>query len=337
MIYPEFIKKGDTIGITAPSAGSECEMDLIRLELAKRCFQNRGYEIIETPNCRTNEQGRSSGAKERGKQFNDLIKDENVKAIINFSGGEFLLEMLPYIDFELIKKNNKWIQGYSDPTGILYPITTNLDIATVYADNFKIFAMNPIHRSLENNINILEGNNIIQNSFEMYEDERNEHITGTESYLLNKKVQWININDEKEIKIQGRLIGGCIDVLAYLIGTRFDGTLKFIEKYKNDGIIWYFDNCELSSEYIIRTMWQFKELGYFKYTKGIIWGRTGIEKSYYDIKFKDAIKQSLSELNIPIILEADIGHKPPRMTMINGAIANIESKDGKGKIEFELK
>ena len=32
MIYPEFIKIGDTIAVTAPSAGSECEMDKIKLD-----------------------------------------------------------------------------------------------------------------------------------------------------------------------------------------------------------------------------------------------------------------------------------------------------------------
>lgn len=337
MIYPEFIKKGDTIGVTAPSAGCENEMDLKRLDLAKNNLKNMSFEIIETANCRTNENGRSSSEEERGKQFNNLIKDNDVKAIINLAGGDFLLEMLPYIDFKLIKQNTKWIQGYSDPTGILYPITTNLDIATVYGDNFKAFAMDPMHKSLKNNLELLEGNRVIQESFDMYENERKELITGNEQYNLTQKVKWVNLQDENEIKIKGRIIGGCIDVLLSLIGTEFDGTSKFIEKYKDDGILWYFDNCELTSEQIIRAMWQFKQLGYFKYTKGIIWGRTGIEKSYYDISFKDAIKQSISDLNVPIILEADIGHKPPRMTIINGAIAYITSSKGKGSIKFEMK
>ena len=46
--------------------------------------------------------------------------------------------------------------------------------------------------------------------------------------------------------VTGRLIGGCIDVLKDIIGTKYDGTLDFIEKYKDDGIIWYFDNFALS-------------------------------------------------------------------------------------------
>ena len=61
------------------------------------------------------------------------------------------------------------------------------------------------------------------------------------------------------------------------------------------------------------------------------------DASYYDISFKEAVKKSLEDLDIPIIINIDIGHIPPRMTIINGAIAVINSKNGKGTIEFFLK
>lgn len=337
MIYPEFLKKGDAVAVTALSAGSECEMDKIRLNLAKERFGKMGFNVIETPNCYTSICGRSSSAETRGKEFNSVIENNDAKAIILLAGGEFLVESLSNIDFDLIKKFPKWIQGYSDPTGILYSVTTNLDIATLYGENFRSFAMDPMHKSLENDLSILSGEGIIQESFDLYEDEWREYVTGKEEFELTKPVKWINLNEEKVIDLSGRIIGGCLDILLFIIGTKYDGTLKFIEKYKNDGIIWYFDNCELSSEDIIRAMWKMKELGFFKYTKGIIWGRTGIEKSCKDISFQEAIKQSLSDLNVPIILEADIGHKPPRMTIINGAITHINSSNGKGSISFELR
>ena len=79
-----------------------------------------------------------------------------------------------------------------------------------------------------------------------------------------------------------------------------------------------------------------QNMNYFKYCKGIIFGRSATVSSYYDISFKDAINHSLEELNIPIIINTDLGHVSPRMTIINGAIANIKSKDGKGSIKFKL-
>ncbi len=336
MIYPEFLKEHDTIGVTAPSDGITDEVKLKRLDNAIKNFEDRSFIIKETPNVRCSVKGRSSSSKERAEELERLYKDDNVKTIITSGGGDFLLEMLSELDFNVIKDNPKWLQGYSDPTGLLFTITTNLDIATVYSDNFKTFGMEPWHKSLENNLEILKGNIIEQTSFSKYEEDK-KLITGLESFNLTKKVYWKNLNNEEVINIKGRIIGGCLDLITELFGTRFDNTKAFLEKYNDDGIIWYFDVCELSSESLIRTLWKLKDNGYFKYTKGIIFGRSFIYNSYYDISYEETIYESLKDLNIPIIINADIGHVSPRMTIINGAIATITSSKGKGKIKFTLK
>ena len=336
MIYPEFLKEHDTIGVTAPSDGITDEVKLKRLDNAIKNFEEKGFNIKETPNVRCSVKGRSSSSKERAEELESLYKDDNVKTIITSGGGDFLLEMLSEVDFNAIKDNPKWLQGYSDPTGLLFTITTNLDIATVYSDNFKTFGMEPWHKSLENNLEILKGNMVEQTSFSKYEEDK-KLITGLEPFNLTKKVYWKNLNNEEVINIKGRMIGGCLDLITELFGTRFDKTKDFLEKYKDDGIIWYFDVCELSSESLIRTLWKLKDNGYFKYTKGILFSRVYACNSYYDISYEEAIYESLKDLNIPIIINADIGHVSPRMTIINGAIATITSSKGKGKIKFELK
>ena len=336
MIYPEFLKEHDTIGVTAPSDGITDEVKLKRLDNAIKNFEDRSFIIKETPNVRCSVKGRSSSSKERAEELESLYKDDNVKTIITSGGGDFLLEMLSEVDFNAIKDNPKWLQGYSDPTGLLFTITTNLDIATVYSDNFKTFGMEPWHKSLENNLEILKGNMVEQTSFSKYEEDK-KLITGLEPFNLTKKVYWKNLNNEEVINIKGRMIGGCLDLITELFGTRFDKTKDFLEKYKDDGIIWYFDVCELSSESLIRTLWKLKDNGYFKYTKGILFSRVYACNSYYDISYEETIYESLKDLNIPIIINADIGHVSPRMTIINGAIATITSSKGKGKIKFTLK
>lgn len=337
MIYPEFLKEQDTIGVTAPSDGIIEKVDLYRLDSAINKLKNIGFNVVETENVRTSFKGASSPSKTRASELEELYKDDNIKTIICAAGGDFLLEMLSEFDFNVVKNNPKWLQGYSDPTGLLFTITTTLDIATIYADNFKSFGMNPLHKSIINNIEILKGNLIVQESFEKYEKERVNYIVGDEPYNLTENIYWENLIGKEKVEIQGRMIGGCLDILNELFGTRFDKTKEFIEKYKDDGIIWYFDNCELNSEALIRTMWKFKDNGWFKYTKGIVFGRSMIEASYHDISFKEALIHSLEELNIPVIINADIGHVSPRMTIINGSIATITSENGKGSIKFELK
>lgn len=337
MIYPKFIKETDTIGVTAPSDGITNPAKLKRLDYAIESFSNRGFKIKETNNVRTSFNGKSASSKIQAQELENLYLDSSVKMIFCAAGGDFLLEMLSEFDFNIAKNNPKWVQGYSDPTGLLFTMTTNCDIATIYSNNFAAFGMSPWHESLEMNLEILKGNTVTQKSFSKYESGHTKYIIGNEPYVLDSLVKWENLNNEDRIAIKGRIIGGAIDCLTDILGTPFDKTLDFIEKYKEEGIVWYFDNCELSSEDLIRTLWKFKVSGWFKYTKGIIFGRSATESSYYDISFKEAVKHSLSELNVPIIINADIGHMSPRMTIINGAIAHITSSNGKGTIGFELK
>lgn len=336
MIYPKFIKRGDKIGVTATSAGNGDELHVRELEFSEEAFKQIGYNIIETKNVRTDNKLRSSSKETRAKEFMELIEDKNINAIITARGGEFLVEIIPYIDFNLIKQNPKWVQGYSDTTGIGFCITTISDIATIYGENFNSFAMQPWHDALHKNVELLEGKILEQNSFDKYQGNWQQGVIGNETWKTTKKVRWKNARGEAKIEIEGRLIGGCIDVLTLLVGTKYDKVETFCKRYENNGIIWFFDNCELSSEGVLRALWQMKEAGWFNRVKGFIFGRTMTRKSNCDISFEESILDVIGELNVPIIFDADIGHVPPQMTLINGAIAKITSKDGKGKIKFVL-
>lgn len=337
MNYPNFIKKGDLIGITAPSDGIIDECKLNRLDNANLKLKKLGFNIWETPNVRSSFNGRSSHPIERAKQLEELYLNKNVSCIFCAAGGDFLVELLPFLNLNIIKKNLKWIQGFSDPTALLYTITTKLDIATIYSNNYTAFGMDNWHISLDNNLKILQGNIPVQNSFDKFESSYQNYLTGLESYNLDKIVYWESLLNDSHTMFKGRLIGGCFDVLLNILGTKYDGTNSFLSKYKKDGIVWFFDICELTNEEIIRGLWKFKELGYFKYTSGIILGRLGEEKSCYNFTLKNILNESLSELNIPVIFNADIGHRPPQLTFINGALCEVESKNGKGSIKFILK
>lgn len=336
MKYPNFIKSGNIIGITAPSDGVMDPLKQVRLDSAIRSFQEKGYEVIETEHVRCSNKGKSCDSKIQAKEVEELFLDSKVSCIFCVGGGDFLLEMLPYFDYSVVANHPKWIQGYSDPTGLLFTITTKLDIATIYGDNFKAFGMNPWHQSLSNNHKILTGESIVQNNFQLYEKKIAESITGLEPYHLNTQVEWKSLNGENQITLKGRMIGGCIDVLLSLVGTKFDCVTEFIEKYKEDGIIWYFDNAELTSEQLIRGLWQLEMAGWFQYTKAVVFGRSMVESSYYDISFKEALETSLSKLGVPVLYDLDFGHVSPRMTIINGAISQINYEQGKGSIQFFL-
>jgi len=192
------------------------------------------------------------------------------------------------------------------------------------------------HKSLEENFKIITGNKNKQNNFKQFQNTTPEIKTGCEEFTLTENVHWINLNKEAKIEMEGRLIGGCIDNLVNIIGTKYDKTNDFIRKYSYDGVIWYFDNCELSCGSLARILWQFKENGWFKHTNGIIFGRMPYKKNEAS-SFQEGIKAILNELDIPIIIDADIGHIPPNLTIINGAYAKITTEKGNGTIEYTFR
>lgn len=336
MIYPKFLKENNRIGVPAPSAGADNKTKA-KFENSIKNMEKLGYKIQASKNLLKCEKGRSSSAIERADEINRMFYSKDIDIILCATGGEFLVEILPYINFEIIKTNPKLISGFSDPTGLLYPITTKYDIATIYGKNFSSFGMENFHKSQYDFLEIIKGNIIEQESFELYEEEQKAGITGLEGYNLTKKVYWNTLNN-KEVTLNGRIVGGCFDIIAELAGTKYDGINEFNKKYKNDGVIWYFDNCELSLNETIRTLWKLDELGYFKYTKGVIFGRFGVETDYFGYGIEECLKDSvLSKKNIEVVYNADISHKPPCLTIINGSIANVNVNNGKGKISFELK
>lgn len=328
MKYPKFLNKNSLIGITAPSAGvGEYTTDY---EKSLNNIKKRGYNIIETSDVRS--KGIISAPSEkRAKEVTRLFEDNDVDMIMCATGGDLLTDILPYLDLDKIKNNPKWIMGASDPTNLLYLITTKLDIATIYGHNAASFDSKNLYKSQEIALDYIEGKILKQESYELYEKSKDERIEN--NYNLTEQVNWKSNKDK--INIKGRIIGGCIDCLRYLPGTEFDYTKEFIEKYKEDGIIWYFDIFSMSAEDLYLTLFQLKESHWFKYIKGVIVGRVLFPSTHIGMTYEKALQDVFED--IPIIYDADIGHVCPKMTIINGSIANIKYKNNKGIIEQYLK
>ena len=395
MNYPEKLKKGDTIGICAPSGGITEKEDILQLELAENQLRKMGYKIIETKSVRKEAKGRSASGKERAKEFMELLENEEVKLIIFAAGGDFLIEIFDYLDFEKIKDlKPKWLQGFSDITGISFLFNIILDIPTMYCQTIKYYAMNPLFRNLTDALKIEEGEGIVQKSFEKYqkvvdfresienentendnlnlknnieekentnslenindennskklEEKENREIAEfqkeeynleelTKTYELTEKVEWKNITGEEKIQIKGRSLGGCLDCIKGYIGTKYDKVNEYVERHKKDGLIWFLEVFEMNTPEVYRTLWQMKNAGYFKYCTGIVFGRPLFIREDYETNFNDTVKEALQDLEIPIICDADIGHVKPQLAIVNGAILEITSQNGKGTVKTIL-
>ena len=142
MNYPESLKKGDTIGICAPSGGITKIDKIKKLEEAIKQLEEMGYNVIETESVRKEEKGRSNTAKKRAEEFMQLLKNDSVKLIIFATGGDYLMEMLDYLNIDEIKKlKPKWMQGFSD--------ITTLEFLLSFFDLFIIsYSLNLINDSV---------------------------------------------------------------------------------------------------------------------------------------------------------------------------------------------
>lgn len=340
MKYPEFLKEGDKIILTALSAGVHSNDEEKRNKYFKAIenLKKEGFEVEMQPHCLKLRAYRSAGAKDRARKFMDGYFDKDSKMLLNVSGGTYQYETLPYINYKKIKESPaRWVQGYSDTTHITFLLTTLCDVASVYSNGLSEFGYHLLSESARNNIELLKGNDLIQHSYEKYGKIKNEE----DPFALPEfehDVEWKTLSGEKEIEISGRLIGGCQDVINGLVGTKYDKVKKFLHKYKDDGIVWYLETFASDPEKFAISLNQLKEAGYFKYCKGIVFGRPMFyNMQWINVSYEKTIKKVLGKLNVPILYDADIGHVSPMLTLINGSITTFKYKEGKCEIITELR
>ena len=333
IIYPNKLKTGDTVGITAVSMPANEE----KIDIAINNLKELGLKVVETSNVRSTGIVSSDG-KRRAEEFLELYKNPDVKYIIAARGGEFLMEMLPYLKGheDIIRNNVKWFQGFSDPSLLNLYITTNFNIATINMENISDYAMKPRFKSLQDSLDFMfkDENEFVQESFEKYQKQEFEEGNLKGYNLTEKNIYECDTNN---VKFEGRLIGGCIDVFNMISGTDLDKIEEFVSQFDDDGVIWYLDNCELAPCEFYRRLWYMKQKNYFKNVKGFLIGRSFMQYNNNEFfTFKDAVERALRELNVPIVYNVDTGHIPPQMYMINGSYAIFEYNNGKGKLTQKL-
>lgn len=338
MRYPEFLKPHGTIGLIAPSFGVSDFPYEDRFYDAVKKFKEKGYKIVEAEHLYGIDHAASASAEIRAKEFMDMYLNDDIDFIFSVAGGELMLSILPYIDFERIRNAKaKYLMGFSDNTCLTFTLNTICDVASIYGPCFGGFGMEPWDQSLEDGYEVLTGKKLKLNSYPKYEvkPEDFEVLPGhaLDPYLLNTDVEYKTL-DGKPVEFKGRLVGGCLDLLTNICGTKFDFVKEFIEKYKDDSIVWYLEACDLTVLDMYRSLWQLKNAGWFEHCAGIMFGRPANPQEMFDVDVKYALENVVGYL--PVIYDMDFGHVQPSWSIISGSIAKVESKNGKGTISFSL-
>ena len=326
MRQPKHINKGDAIYMVAPSFGVTTEPYSIRYVEALKRFKAKGYRIIEGGNVLLEEGVAASTTPEkRGKEINDAFASD-ASLILSVGGGETMVEMLPFVDFDAIKKGEpKWFMGFSDNTNLTLPLVLLTDTISIYGPCAPSFYQKKWRVSEEDSFRLLAGETHLE-GYPKFSITRSNKLHPLWAYRLTQ--QKIIQSHSYEGPFSGRLIGGCLDCILGLIGTPYGNVPEYAERHKEEGIIFFFEACDLNPLSIRRGLFQLKQAGWFKYAKGFLLGRHLCrDQEWLGVNKYNAVLDILSPLGLPILMDIDLGHIPPSLPIKVGAKATVSLND----------
>lgn len=249
-------------------------------------------EISQHALCET---GRFSGSVEQ--RLSDLQKafdDPKVKLIFCSRGGYGTVHLLEKLDFSGMKKNPKWVVGYSDIT-LLHAALQNKGIASIHGPMAKHFSDEGA-----DDVAVRYTKSILAGQPLSYQ------IPVKENAYLNRKGRAI-----------GRLFGGNLSVFCSLLGTKYASI-----PYK--GILFIEDIGEAPYR-VDRMIHQLRLAGVFKRIGGLIVGRFSDyeedNQMYYPLR--ESIRKAASAYNFPLCFDFPVGHVKLNFPLIMGETASL--------------
>ena len=297
-VMPEFLKKGDTVGITATAR----KIDLENLAPAIQLLESWGLKVVI---------GRTIGKEEnqlagpdwlRATDFQEMLDNPNIKAIWGAKGGYGTVRIIDKIDFTNFKKKPKWVVGFSDMT-ILHSHINNMGIGTLHA----MMALSTKTAAPESSESLRKA------------------LFGEK---LEYRVPCHNFN--REGKAEGELVGGNLSVLFSLMGSKseinYNGKILFIEDL--DEYLYHID----------RMMMNLKRNGYFDGLKGmVIGGMTSMNDNEIPWG-KDALEiiQDVTKgFSFPVVYNFPAGHMKDNRALILGKKVSLEVNDKESILQFK--
>ena len=220
MIKPESLKVGDKVALVSLSSGGlGDEKNKERLQRTINNIQKTfGLEVVFTPNALIGSKEIYEHPELRAKDLMDAFKDDSIKAIWTLTGGNDTIRLLPYIDFDEIRKNPKIFMGFSDTT-INHFMMYKARLTSYYGPAAGVeFSLKEMFQ--ENTDTVI---NIFFNPQETMElshyrikandpEDWSKGTTKLDDSIGYEVVQGSGI-------VIGSLLGGCIDVFPMIIGT----------------------------------------------------------------------------------------------------------------------
>lgn len=152
---------------------------------------------------------------------------------------------------------------------------------------------------------------------------------------LTEPTRWRRLDGSTApVTFRGRLIGGCLDTIAWLAGSKYGDIPRFIQESGKLGTILYLENAEMTPPGLVRALLALRRNRWFDGLTGLLIGRSAgpMPDSPESLSYAEALSATLGDLPCPVIYDVDIGHQPPQFTLINGAVAEVHFEAERGSV-----
>ncbi len=300
---PAALKPGDSIGVISPASplfGEKYDAFLEGVEYLK----SRGYEIVKGSSIADKNGYLAGSDQQRAHDINRMFSDPQIKVILASRGGYGTPRILNAIDYKIIRKQPKWLVGYSDITALQLALFKKAGLVSLSGPMVAV--------DLKTGMDTLS-----EKSFW-------HQLSGS----LNPELFFSDIGGPVKVYRQGvargRLIGGCMTVLTGLLGT------AFMPNFKNS--ILFLEDVGEDLYKIDRLFAQLKNSGVLYKIKGLILGqfKDCVDKmSDNPVDLDDIIEHYIADLTIPVIGNVFYGHADIKISLPLGIESLLDTNQEK--------
>jgi muramoyltetrapeptide carboxypeptidase len=305
VIKPRRLVAGDTVALVAPASATFKTVDL---EIAKESLEALGLKVRVGGHLLDRHGYLAGQDRDRAEDINRMFVDPVIKAVLPIRGGWGSSRLLPYLDFDLIRRNPKIVLGFSDITALLLAIFARTGLVTFHGPNgmgrWDEFSVGWVRRML------FEGEAVTMEN----PRNRGEFLVQTEH-----RIQTITPGVAR-----GRMLGGNLTVLTAIMGSPFlpawDGAILFLEDVGED--IYRVD----------RMMTTLRLAGVLDRIGGFVFGtcsECGPGEGYASLTLEEVFNDHIKPLKVPAWQGAMIGHSMPQFTIAGGVPVEIDASAGR--------
>ncbi|MES2329437.1 MAG: LD-carboxypeptidase [Bacteroidota bacterium] len=282
IIVPPYLESGDTIGITCPS-GFMLEKDM---QPAIEQIKKWGFQVIEGDTVGKRDFTFGGTDEERRKDFQNMIDNPDVNAILCARGGYGAVRIIDQLDFSSFKRKPKWVIGFSDITVFHSHLHTNIGVATLHSKMCNSFP----------------------DDWSKAEPIQVETIISLKDALQGEKLVYNGgiCEKNKPGTAEGALIGGNLKLLETMAGTPSD--------ISTDGKILFVEDVGEALYSIDRMFYNLKRSGKLDKLKGLLVGSfTSIKAETPGDEFGrtlyDIVLEKVKDFDYPVCFGFPVGHQ----------------------------